>query len=375
MTTSTPAISVLMPVYNAGQFLAPALESVLAQTFADFEVIAIDDGSRDDSGKVLAEFAARDPRVRVFVQENQGIVATLNWALRLARASLIARMDADDLSRPDRFAKQIRYLEQHPEVAAVSAAMDYIDEDGAYLRTAVFPAEPAVIASELMHRPCVCHAPVMVRTSVLRTLGGYRKQVQYAEDYDLFLRMSEIAQIANVSDVLYAVRLHTVTISARHTAAQELAAIAARGAARLRRSCKPDPLAAADLELPLAYRATREMFAQAISPAEFALSFFRAVLGRSTEQGSIAEWSRLYLRYGLWDLDRDGAAMMILLLCHNMLRQHTIGAPRRALTPYLLWIVVTAVCHPMAAVRVGLNARYWLQVARARLAQASGSKP
>src|SRR5262245_14197402 len=119
-TETTPAISVLMPIYNAGRFLPAAVESVLAQTFADFELIAIDDGSRDGSSEVLAQLAARDPRIRVFAQENRGIVATLNRALELARAPLVARMDADDLSRPDRFAKQIAFLRQHPEVAAVS---------------------------------------------------------------------------------------------------------------------------------------------------------------------------------------------------------------------------------------------------------------
>src|SRR5947209_1079246 len=102
-TQTTPAISVLMPVYNAGRFLAPALDSVLVQTFADFEVIAIDDGSPDGSAAVLRQFAARDPRIRVVSQQNQGIVATLNRALALARAPLVARMDADDLTRPDRF--------------------------------------------------------------------------------------------------------------------------------------------------------------------------------------------------------------------------------------------------------------------------------
>jgi hypothetical protein len=364
MNTSTPAISVLMPVYDAGRFLAPALDSILAQTFADFELIAIDDGSRDGSSEVLAQFAARDDRIRVFAQENQGIVATLNRALSLARAPLVARMDADDLSRPDRFAKQIGYLQDHPEVAAVSGATDYIDREGGYLYTSAFPTSPAAIVTELAHRSCVLHAAVMARTEVLRSLCGYRKSVQYAEDYDLFLRISEIAQIANLPDVLYAVRLHPVTISVRNTAAQELAALAARGAARLRRSGKPDPLAAADLASPLAYRATRDMFASAIPRPEFALAFFRAALGRSTEFGSLGEWSRLYWRHGLWDLDRDGAAMMILLLGHNMLRRRRAGAPLHTLAPYPLWALATAVRYPAAAVRVAFKARHWVELGR-----------
>jgi hypothetical protein len=367
MSRSTPAISVLMPVYNAGRFLAPALESVLAQTFPDFELIAIDDGSSDGSAEVLAEFAARDRRLRVFTQKNQGIVTTLNRAIELARATLVARMDADDLSRPDRFAKQVAYLSQHPEVAAVSGAMDYIDEGGTYLRTAFFPTAPATIAKELLHRNCVCHAPVMVRTAVLRVVGGYRKIVQYAEDYDLFLRISEVAQIANLPDVLYSVRLHPVTISTQHMVEQELAALAARGAARLRRVARPDPLAASDLPLPLGYRTTRAMLADAMPRSEFALALFRGVLGRETERGSIAEWSKLYRRHGLRDLDRHGAAMMILLLGHNMLRRRRAGAPLHALIPYLFWALVTAVRHPLAVACIAVNARYWVKLARAQL--------
>jgi glycosyltransferase involved in cell wall biosynthesis len=373
MITSTPAISVLMPVYNAGRFLAPAVESVLAQTFSDFELIAIDDGSTDDSGKMLAELGARDPRVRVFGQENRGIVATLNRALELARAPLVARMDGDDLSRPDRFAKQIACLRRHPEIAAVSGAIDYIDAGGGYLRTAAFPTLPEAIASELLERSCVCHASVMARTEIFRSIGGYRARVQYAEDYDLFLRMSEIAQIANLPDVLYAVRLHPVTISTRHTIAQELAVLAARGAAQQRRSGRPDPLAASDSRLPLGYRAVQRMFADSMSRAQFAFSFFRAVIGRTAERGSIAGWSRLYLLHGLWDLDRDGAAMMVLLLGHNMLRRRRAGGSLHALLPYPFWALVTALRHPAAAVRIALNARHWIELARARLLQPTSS--
>jgi hypothetical protein len=278
-------------------------------------------------------------------------------------------MDADDLSRPDRFAKQVAYLREHPDVVAVSGAMDQIDESGAYLRTVVFPTLPAAIANELLYRPCVCHAPVMARTAALRSIGGYRNQVQYAEDYDLFLRLSEVAQIANLPDVLYAVRLHPVRISTQHVVAQELAALAARGAARLRQSGTSDPLATEKSDLPVGYRPVQRMFAASIPRGEFALSFFRTVLGRATELGSIAEWSTLYWRYGLWDLDGDGATLMMLFLGHNMLRRRRAGAPLYALIPYPFWALVTAIRHPVSALRIVLNARYWVKVARGRLLQ------
>jgi len=366
MSTSTPAISVLMPVYNAGRFLAPAVESILAQTFADFELIAIDDGSRDGSTEVLAQLAARDARVRVLTQENRGIVATLNRALELARAPLVARMDADDLSRPDRFAKQVAYLREHPEIAVLSGAMDVIDESGAFLHTAVFPTGPDAVASELLRRSCVCHPAVMARADVLRSVAGYRRNAQHAEDYDLWLRVAEVGRIANLPDVLLSYRLHSQTISVRHVVAQELAALAARGAARVRRSGRADPLAAGDIGSPLDYHATQRMLADVMSPPEFALSFFRALLGRETEFGSIRQWSTLYRHYGLQDLDASGAALMILLLVRNMIRRFHAGAPLRALPPYLFWALVTAVRRPLSLVRIAVNARYWLKLARAQ---------
>jgi glycosyltransferase involved in cell wall biosynthesis len=363
MSTPTPAISVLMPVYDAGRFLAPAVESILAQTFSDFELIAIDDGSVDDSGQVLAAFAASDTRIRVFGQENRGIVATLNRALELARAPLVARMDADDLSRPDRFAKQVAYLREHPEIAVLSGAMDLIDANGTYLRTDVFPTAPDAIKRELPDRCCICHPAVMARTLTLRSVGGYRLNAEHAEDYDLWLRVSEVGEIANLPDVLLSYRMHPVKASTRHLIAADLAVIAARGAAFLRRSGKPDPLAA-DVRLMLDYRFTQRLLADAIPRPEFALSFFRSLLGREAELGSIAEWSTLYARHGLSDLDAHGAALMVLLLGHNMVRRRRAGAPLRALAPYPFWALVTLIRHPLAVWLIARHGRCWIAQAQ-----------
>jgi hypothetical protein len=209
----------------------------------------------------------------------------------------------------------------------------------------------------------------MARSEAVRSVSGYRRGAQHAEDYDLWLRIAEVSQIANLPDVLVSYRLHPHAISARHIVAQELAALAARGAARLRRSGRPDPLGASDIRLPLEYQSTQRMLADAMPRPEFALSFFRTLLGRETELGSINEWSRLYLRYGLRDLDGYGGAMMILLLGHNMVKRWRGGSQTRVLLPYLFWAMVTVLRHPLAACRIGLHARYWLGVARARLLQ------
>jgi GT2 family glycosyltransferase len=358
-----------MPVRNAGHFLAPAIESVLTQTFSDFELVALDGGSRDGSVELLRGFATRDTRVIVVADENSGLVESLNRGLSMARAPLIARMDADDLSRPDRFAKQVAYLLQHPEVAVVSGAKDLINERGKYLRTDEFPTSPEAIESELLHRSCVSHPAVMGRTAVLRSVGGYRRNAQHAEDYDLWLRIAEVHRIANLPDVLLSYRMHPVKASTQNHIAVELAALAVRSAARMRRTGKPDPLAAVDLGLPLCYRPTQQMFAEATPRPEFALSFFRAVLGRATELGSFSGWSKLYLRDGLRDLDAEGAATMILLLGHNMLRRWRAGARLHAATWYPFWALLTAIRHPGTIWRLIRRAPQWFGLARARLQQ------
>ncbi|HLH92633.1 MAG TPA: glycosyltransferase [Xanthobacteraceae bacterium] len=373
MSTASPAISVLIPVWHAVRFLPAALDSVLAQTFADFEVIAIDDGTHDGSADVLAAFAARDRRIRVMRQENQGIVASLNRAVDLARAPFVARMDHDDVSRPDRFAKQLAYLRLHPEVAAVSGAMDVIDQDGAYLRTEAAPTLPAAVASELLYRNCICHPAVMARTEALRKVGGYRKNAQFAEDYDLWLRLSEIGGVANLPDVLLSYRLHPVRMSTQGYIVQELAVLAARGAARQRRRGNPDPLASTDAEFPLGYREVQRMFEGVIPRAEFAFSFFQTVLGKTAEIGSIRDWARLYLRHGLGDLDGYGAAMMLMLLGHIMRRRRRAGVRLSEVAPYPFWAMVTAIRHPIAALDVAVRLPHWLQLARTGLLQPTSS--
>jgi len=364
-----PAISVLMPVYNAGRFLAPAVESILAQTFSDFELIALDGGSDDGSIELLRALAARDARVIVVEDKGSGLIESLNRGLAMARAPLIARMDADDVAWPDRFAKQLAYLRQHADVVVLGSAMDLIDERGGYLRTDTFPTSPEAVASELLHRDCVLHPAVMARTAVLRTVGGYRTSARYAEDYDLWLRIAEVGAIANLPEVLMSYRMHSVKASTKHLVAVELAALAVRGAARLRRSGRPDPLAAVDLVLPLRSRQTQQMFAEAMPRTEFALSFFRAVLGRGTESDSLSGWWKLYLRHGLQDLDGASAAKMVLLLGHNMLRRWRAGARTYAVTWYPFWAVITAMRHPGALWHLARSAPQWLGLARTRLEQ------
>src|ERR1700716_545696 len=123
-----------MPVFNGGSYLAAAVESVLKQSFGDFELLAIDDGSTDQSVSVLSGFARSDGRIRLITQANAGIVASLNRALGLARGEYVARMDADDVALPSRLAMQVAFLDGHPDVAVVGSAIRLIDADGNAIR-------------------------------------------------------------------------------------------------------------------------------------------------------------------------------------------------------------------------------------------------
>ena len=136
----SPSLSVVMAVYNGERWLAETLASLSSQTFGDFEIVAIDDGSTDGSAAILAEAAARDARYRIITQANRGLVASLNRGLAESRAPLVARIDADDVAEPERFARQVAFLQAHPEVAALGSAIRIIGPDGASAACRPIPA-------------------------------------------------------------------------------------------------------------------------------------------------------------------------------------------------------------------------------------------
>jgi glycosyltransferase involved in cell wall biosynthesis len=337
------------------------LESILAQTSTDFELIAVDDGSRDASAGILKDFAARDPRIRVVSQENRGIVVALNRALELARAPLVARMDADDISRPDRFAKQFALLGEHPDVVAVSGGIDFIDERGRYIKTVLFPTLPESIASELLFHSVVVHPAVMMRTASVRAVGGYRRVARHAEDYDLWLRLNEVGRIANLPDVVLSFRTHAANTSKARFVEKELAVVAAREAARQRRTGKADPLAALDgriAETALTYPQVRSALRSGRFAEDVAFPFFRETLGQAGALNAMGRWLGLYARYGLWDIRPEGAKDIMLAGAYLMLRQRREGARGAALLPYLGLLAMTTCRHPVVALRVVLNVDY-----------------
>lgn len=210
-----PAISVLMPVYNAEKYLKQSIESVLNQTFTDFELIMINDGSTDNSLKILESYMLQDSRCIVHNQENKGLVATLNEGINIAKADIIFRMDNDDICMPQRFEKQMEYLNSHPECVALGTSILLIDPDGFPINTWLYEQSHNKIDALNLSGAAgshICHPSVALRKSVLLSIGGYRQEYEWAEDYDLFLRLAEVGKLANLQEVLLKYRQHAASI-------------------------------------------------------------------------------------------------------------------------------------------------------------------
>jgi glycosyltransferase involved in cell wall biosynthesis len=234
-----------MPVYNAARYLRVAIESILCQSFRQFELIIIDDGSSDETPQIIAQYASRDPRIRVTSRENRGLVASLNEGLSLARGQLIARMDGDDWSHPERFSKQVRFLSEHPRCAAVGCRVLLIDPDDAPVREISTECEHAQIDQAHLRGigGTIAHPAVMMRRAAVIQVGGYRMECELAEDLDLFLRLAEHWQLANLPEVLLHYRLHLNSSGTSSSGRQaRSAARAVVDACRRRQMPPPDDL-------------------------------------------------------------------------------------------------------------------------------------
>src|SRR5712671_1976609 len=237
----TPAISIIMPVRNGAEWLAQAVASVRAQDFGDFEFLIVDDGSDDGTAAMLSGFAAADRRIRLLHQTPQGIVAALNNAIAAARAPYLARLDADDRARPDRLGKQFAFMQAHPEIGLLGTFAERIDAAGNVVGRLAPPTDPARLARTLERTNPFVHSSVMMRTALVRRIGGYRAAFRAAEDYDLWLRMAEAGGIANLVDYLTEYRRHDSNLSQRHAIRQSFSVRLAQRSAAGRRSGAGDP--------------------------------------------------------------------------------------------------------------------------------------
>lgn len=233
-----------MSVYNGERFLVPAIESVLAQTFRDFEFLILDDGSSDASRAIGEAYAARDSRIRLIARENRGLVASLNQLLTEARAPLVARMDADDICRPERFERQIAFLAGHPDHGVVGSRTIDIDENDTRFHQDL-AEHPLTYEEFLAHitsdGPLLAHPTVMYRRQVVLEAGGYHAAFRHCEDYDLWLRLAHRTRIANLPERLLLYRHYAAQVSNRHAVEQNIGVAVSRIAYRERMAGRPDP--------------------------------------------------------------------------------------------------------------------------------------
>ena len=238
---SAPAVSVVMSVFNGERFLAEAIESILGQTFRDFEFLIVNDGSRDGTAEILERYRGQDARIRIVAHENRGLISALNGGIAQALGRYIARMDADDIAVAERLALQVAYMEQHPEVALLGGAVEFIDEAGRSLGFRSNPTESAEIRGALLDRNVIWHPTGFAKRDAVVAAGGYRN-VPLAEDYDLWLRMADGSALGNLETVVLRYRMHAQQATVQQNERMSLSALTSRGAALARRAGMVDPL-------------------------------------------------------------------------------------------------------------------------------------
>ena len=246
-----------MPVRDGARWLGEAITSLLDQTLSDFELIIIDDGSADDTPQIIDAYSRRDPRINPIRQQRLGLVPALNRGLAKSRGQLIARLDADDHAHPLRLQRQSLYLESYPEVGLLGTWADKIDEYGSVSGSLKPPTRPEKLASLLARTNPFVHSSIMLRKSALQTVGIYRSAFEGAEDYDLWIRMSEVTKVANLPECLLQYRIHPASVTHSTRVRQLFSARLAQRAAQARRSNAQDPTS--ELTAPPNWRAPESL--------------------------------------------------------------------------------------------------------------------
>ena len=248
---AVPSLSVVMPLYNNAEHFSIAIESILGQSFGDFECIVIDDASQDGSPALLRSYARKEKRIRaIFLKKNIGLMSVSQMGLEQARAPLIARMDSDDLSLPTRFERQIDFMKRHPEVGMVGCSYFRFKGDPDHKRLNIRLPSMARVSSKSFSYQAVhlkgCFPSSVYRRELALAIGGYRPFFKHgAEDRDFALRMQEKAKFVNLPDILYGYRKNPSSIFVQNRHAMYAAHLMGQLCALYRRNGFPDPIAQA----------------------------------------------------------------------------------------------------------------------------------
>lgn len=210
MRRREPLVSVIMPVYNAGEFLVEAINSVLNQSYTNFEILAVDDGAEDNSLEILRWFAKKDKRVRVYsYKRNRGLSFAANLAINKSKGIYLARFDADDIMPMDRLEKQVRYLSDHPEIITVGGQCDLIDDEGNFIGKKSFPLDNESIRKMSFIAMSLQAGSMMINRNLIpKVFKFYTSKYRYAEDHELLFKLFQYGKVANLADVLLYYRQH-----------------------------------------------------------------------------------------------------------------------------------------------------------------------
>jgi len=208
-------ISVIMSVHNGDKYLSEAIESILAQSISNFEFIIVDDGSTDNTAKIIFNFAKKDNRIKIITLENnKGLPNALNVGIRASSGEFIARMDCDDISLPERLKKQL-YMIQKSNVDILGAQVINIDQSGKTIKAKTFPMENNIIKYHLPYGNCISHPTVMMKKSTLENIGLYNVEYKTSQDYELWLRLLPKCRFANLEEPLIQYRKHQKRLSTK----------------------------------------------------------------------------------------------------------------------------------------------------------------
>ena len=214
MSATNPLLSVIMPVHNARPFLDESIGSIVNQTLADFEFVILDDASTDDSGSLLRQWEQRDSRIRLFRSDRKlGLAGSSNFVARQTSTGVLARMDADDISHPDRLKRQWEIMKSRPDVVTIGTLFDGIDATGRRVR----PRDRWRLVRRSPYVP-FAHGSAMFRKAAFDSLGGYSEDFAGGEDQDLFFKMTTIGRVVTLPDVLYHYRYHSANVTQVHSA-------------------------------------------------------------------------------------------------------------------------------------------------------------
>lgn len=221
-----------MAVKDGEKFVAAAIESVLSQTFKDFEFIIVDDGSSDSTGEIIENFSKKDDRIlTISNEENIGLTKSLNKAITLSTGTYIARMDADDISLPERLQKQVEFLGSNPACGMIGSWAEIIDVDSKRITDYKYPTKSEELKKVLINYNPFVHSSIVFRKSIFEAVGLYDEDWRYAQDYELFFRIAEKYEIANVPEILIRHRIDENSITRKKNRKQAVCGLRARWSA------------------------------------------------------------------------------------------------------------------------------------------------